>query len=110
MSVSISLEPDRGDAAGCVRLALGGELDLAARPEVRRAFAMALLRADDVVVDLTGLDFLDICGISLLLDMKRAGERLRYRFSVTGAGGCVERALQLTGAAAALAPSEPTPA
>jgi anti-sigma B factor antagonist len=77
---------------------LYGELDLAAAPEVERAIARAEeTSAVTILVDLSGLEFIDSSGVRVLLtESKRsqAGtDRLRFLHGV----GQVERTLELCG-------------
>jgi anti-sigma B factor antagonist len=59
-----------------VRLAVGGELDLATVPRVERAVDAALAQgARNLVIDLSGLGFVDSSGLRLFVVLhQRAGE------------------------------------
>jgi anti-sigma B factor antagonist len=65
---------------GTVHLAPRGELDIATVPPLDRALRRAQARSDLVVLDLSGLEFMDCCGARLLLEadrrMRDAGARL----------------------------------
>src|SRR3954449_7246343 len=72
-----------------------GDLDLAAAPELREALGLALRSdADEVVVDLRGLDFLDSTGLKALVEAHAGREGHRVRF-VRG-NALVEQVLQVS--------------
>jgi anti-anti-sigma factor len=79
-------------------LRLQGELDVSTRDRLRHAIGSALEDHPPIfVVDLSGLDFADCAGISILV---WAQKRLSARGSelvTTGAKPIVRRLLQLTG-------------
>jgi anti-sigma B factor antagonist len=79
-------------------LAVSGELDLFAVPELKQTIADAL-EGDtlDLIVDLTGTAFIDSSGLAaLLLAMKRARGRGGQLVVVDGGGG-VSRTFQVAG-------------
>jgi anti-anti-sigma factor len=51
------------------QLRLTGELDLAAVPELRRRVRDAALRDGAAVVDLSGIEFIDVAGLSALTSL-----------------------------------------
>jgi anti-anti-sigma factor len=65
---------------GTIHLAPRGELDIATVPPLDRALRRAQASSDLVVLDLSGLEFMDSTGAHLLLDadrrMRAAGGRL----------------------------------
>jgi anti-anti-sigma factor len=95
MSVSVATEWRVGEAtvrpAGAFDLATVGELDAAL------SAALATPGVTRVVVDLSGVDFLDSSGISSLLrGFRSAGER-QVAYQVTAANGIVRNVLEITG-------------
>ena len=53
-------------------LTIAGELDIATAPQVRAASATpVVVEADAVVVDLSGVTFMDSTGLALFLDLQR---------------------------------------
>ncbi len=79
-------------------LAVTGELDLFAAPELKQTIADAL-EGDtrDLIVDLTGTDFIDSSGLAaLILAMKRARGR-GGQMVVVDAGGGVARTFRVAG-------------
>lgn len=81
---------------GSTLLALEGELDLANADTLEMTLHEALNRGDEVVVDLTKLEFLDSTGISMLVMALRSpnAERLSFLPSQSPEVG---RLLSLTG-------------
>ncbi len=79
-------------------LAVSGELDLFAAPELKRTIAGALEGdALDLIVDLTRTAFIDSSGLAaLILAMKRARGRGGQLVVVDG-GGSVARTFQVAG-------------
>jgi anti-sigma B factor antagonist len=88
----------RGERTGDVyTLALAGELDIstadAFEAELRRAQGTD---ADQLVIDLEGLTFMDSSGLSLLLHARQREEAEGQRIRVVGASGEVRRLLEVT--------------
>src|SRR5215469_16046624 len=69
---------------GVVRLSVSGELDLATAPTFRAHLDMATHGADNVIVDLTGLLYLDSSGINALLDAHHALAPSRRQIVLVG--------------------------
>jgi anti-anti-sigma factor len=81
----------RGEGRG-VRLLLEGELDLLSGPELAHALDVVALDGEDVIVDLSGLDFVDASGLRALLE---AAHRTGLRFERGPAH--VQRLFEVTG-------------
>lgn len=86
-------------------LALRGELDLAT--EARAAeildYATANLDASDLIIDLTGLEFMDCTGVHLLMRAARATREGPARMAIRAlASGPVHRVLTIVGPDAGL--------
>jgi anti-anti-sigma factor len=84
---------------GVVHLHLGGELDLAARPQIdsivgRRLADPAITK---VVLDLTGVAFIDSSGVGTLIGCRNIADRLGKTLQAMGAQGRVAKVLELTG-------------
>jgi anti-anti-sigma factor len=79
-------------------LLLQGELDFCTRDRLRRAISSVLMRRPQIlVVDLSGLDFIDCSGLSVLVwAHKRLAEQDRQLF-VTGGKLIVRRVICLAG-------------
>lgn len=81
-----------------VVVTVSGELDLETGPQLRDALAGILNRADAVLLDLTGVTFVDSTGLQALVATRRRA-RLSdkaFRLRIT-AGTAVDRILTLTG-------------
>jgi anti-sigma B factor antagonist len=84
---------------GVVHLHLDGELDLAAKAEIndlvgRRLADPAITK---LVLDLTGVTFIDSCGIGTLISCRNIADRLGKTLQAIGAQGRVAEVLHLTG-------------
>lgn len=88
---------ERGD--GVATVVVSGDVDLATAPAMERTIdeAIAADGVDAVVVDLTGVGFLDSSGIAALLKGRRLADRRGATFRVTGARGMVRRIFELSG-------------
>jgi anti-anti-sigma factor len=94
MQYVISSKRDGGTRS----LHLGGEIDLAADPELRKSIATAL--SDDVtalVIDLTDVTFLDCAGIGTLVYGRRLAGEQHCSFRIVHAYGMPLLLLNLTG-------------
>lgn len=85
------------DGAGSVLLQLVGELDLSSEEELGASLRSAEDSGSVVIVDLTGLEFIDCASLGLLAEagkrMKRAGKKL----VLIGGSGQVDRLLVIAG-------------
>ena len=76
---------------------LKGSFDIATAPSVRAALTDASDGKQDVIVDLTGLEFLDSTGLGALIGAhRRAGEKGGFLRLVVG-DGPIMRLLNITG-------------
>jgi anti-sigma B factor antagonist len=95
MTVSVSTHAEGGEAT----VSVSGDIDLSSGPSVETAIAMAVSRSDTsaTVVDLSGVDFLDSSGISILLKGRRLADQRGVAYRVVGARGMVRTVLDMTG-------------
>src|SRR4051812_537269 len=93
-----------GDHEGGV--ALSGEGDLAAREECMAALMAAVSAAPLVVVDLSGVTFLDSSGVHALVTAYRAALDRGGRLTIVNASGMVEHVLDITGVGGLLSPQD----
>ncbi|GIE94571.1 STAS domain-containing protein [Paractinoplanes rishiriensis] len=93
---------------GGVRLALAGDCDLAVRDELSAALLAAVGRADTVIVDLAGVEFLDSTGVHGLVAAHHAARGRGGRLYVENPTGAVATVLDLTGVGNLLSPSAET--
>lgn len=76
------------------RVVVAGEIDLRTCPELREALTDAsAVEGSEVVIDLTGVTFIDSSGISELLRASNAGHRLTLRHPTAS----VRRLFELAG-------------
>lgn len=79
-------------------LRLQGELDVASRDRLRSAISSALENHPPLlVVDLSGLAFIDCAGLSVLVWAHKHLAGRGHRLLITGANPAVQRLLHLTG-------------
>ncbi len=82
---------------GALLLALYGELDLATAPLLRRKLAMvSSMRPAHVVVDLSGLQFLDSTGLHTLVSVHREWSAESRTFALIRGPRAVQRVFELT--------------
>lgn len=75
-----------------------GELDQGTAPELRGALGSVLGEStDSVLVDLSGCEFIDSTGLSLLVEAKRKLDEEQRAFGVCCPDADVRRLLELTG-------------
>ncbi|WP_432842520.1 STAS domain-containing protein [Dactylosporangium sp. CA-092794] len=94
------LSVTRRDADAAVTIAVEGEIDAATVGDLEAAIGAGLAGlgpARTLVVDLTGLKFIDSAGIGVLLHGRRSAVALGRPFRVAGATGLVLEVLRLTG-------------
>ena len=90
-------------ASGAVQLTVRGELDIASAPELQVALEGILAGPHDVLVlDLSGLLFLDCAGMRPIRAARRTLEARGGRVLVRHPSPIVERALRLGGLGEAL--------
>ena len=76
---------------------LAGELDLSTIPRVEKQLFQELRSKAGVVVDLTGVSFIDSSGIGLLLQAFRADDNGALLHTVIAEGSQVERVFRVAG-------------
>jgi anti-sigma B factor antagonist len=82
------------------RLALRGELDLASSTELEQELDRLLASgANQVVVDLRELEFMDSTGLSVLINAHQRAQQAGARLSLIKGPPQVQRLLSLTGVA-----------
>src|SRR3954449_4210779 len=88
------------DASNRVRhLVLSGELDMAAAPELRRRLTDAAGQFECLVVDMSGLTFLDSTGIQFLVELHSLSERGGWMLQLVPGPPEVQRVLEIVGVA-----------
>ncbi len=83
---------------GEIVVAPAGELDIASADVLQREFCeLHLTRADRVVLDLRGVDFIDSTGLRLLISLRNSAKRGGYGLIVAPGPARVQRVFELTG-------------
>lgn len=75
---------------------LSGEIDLSNAADLQHLLS-GLVHHGSVVVDLSGLEFLDSTGLSALVLARRQADRAGNRLGLAGARGAVRKVLEITG-------------
>jgi anti-sigma B factor antagonist len=89
--------------AGTTFVRLSGELDLNCRSRFDSTFRrVASVRGRKVVVDLSGLTFVDSTGLRMILEAESQSRREGFELSFIPAQGQVQNVLELTGIDTAL--------
>ena len=86
---------ERAGNTAIVRLA--GELDLATAPELTDVLHGLEPRYKRVILDLTGLEFIDSTGLRLAVTEYDRATMDGFEFVIAGAAGAVLKVLRLTG-------------
>jgi len=89
------------DSGGAVLITLFGELDLATAGPLEQELDIAESEGtQSIVVDLSGLDFMDSTGLELLLLANQRAQSNGHDLSLLRGTPCVQRVFELTGTAA----------
>ncbi|MFI6451577.1 STAS domain-containing protein [Streptosporangium amethystogenes] len=84
-------------ASGFVVITVAGELDLATRPELSDCVQEAIDACHGtVIIDLSGVTFIDACGLSSLIGVKRYAREHHTPLLLAGAPPVVLKLLKLT--------------
>ena len=76
---------------------LAGELDIATAPELTEVLHGLEPSCNRVILDLTGLEFIDSTGLRLAVTEHGRASMDGFEFVITGAAGAVLKVLRLTG-------------
>jgi anti-sigma B factor antagonist len=95
MAARLRLSARRQD--GTVTVAVGGEVDIATAPELK-SYLDKILLADPrrVVLNLSGIPFIDAAGLGALVQFKERAERQRTALLLADVPAAVLRLLRLT--------------
>jgi anti-anti-sigma factor len=95
---SLSVESSIDEATRTARVALGGELDLNGVDAVTTEFdELAEQHVDTVLVDASGLTFLDSSGLRALLAGRERLQAKQVQLRVVNASPAIARLLDMTG-------------
>lgn len=91
------------EADGSTVMHVAGELDLVSAPRLRNAIATVHgERISELVLDLSGLRYIDSVGIGLLVATRRRADAESTRLVVRNTSAAVRRLLEMTGLVAYL--------
>lgn len=76
---------------------VSGELDICTVPQLRARVEGMLAAGVPVALDVTGLTFIDACGLTGLLTLEASAARQGRRLQVSGHSPALDRILVLTG-------------
>lgn len=94
--VSFTTRSDRHGAAEVI--AFTGDLDVATRRAARDALQVALREGTGpLVLDLSGIEFLDSTGLTVLVNTANEAERVARPFAIVAPPGQARRTLELSG-------------
>ena len=90
----LTIEPVEDE--GAVRLVLGGELDMSCAQRLDLAIGQYARPGVTVVLDLTGLEFMDSSGLAAILKASENSEQDGWDLKLTPASDPVDRIFDLT--------------
>jgi len=84
---------------GCTVLKIRGELDIANAPDLRERLLLILDRSapSRLILDLSGLEFIDSSGTSVLVNTERRARLLGWTFVLVAPHRAVSRVLEICG-------------
>jgi anti-sigma B factor antagonist len=85
------------NGAGEVRIRPVGELDMSTTPELEAAMAGAVKDGRNLVVDLSGLEFMDSTGLTLLTRWSLGAERDGFALALVAGNDRIQRLFEITG-------------
>jgi anti-sigma B factor antagonist len=77
-------------------LHLTGEVDLSNSPEVRKCLLDILNAGQSVIVDFSGLDYIDSSGIATLVEGLNIAKKSNLKLMIACANGAPKQVLELT--------------
>jgi anti-sigma B factor antagonist len=84
------------DGDGEVRIRPVGELDMSTVPELEASFKDAYAPGRTLIVDLSGLDFMDSTGLTLLTRWSLAAERDGFSLALAPGNDRIQRLFEIT--------------
>jgi anti-sigma B factor antagonist len=81
--------------AGTAVVTLQGEIDLQNSPDLRKELLACLAECQEVVVDLSGVDYIDSSGIAGLVEAYQTARRKKSGFSLAAVSPAAMRVLKL---------------
>jgi anti-sigma B factor antagonist len=97
LSLQVDVEPEGPDTAGWTVVRVGGELDNATGPRLRERLVAAIAeRGANVVLDLSGVEFLDSTGLGVLVGVPKRARTLGGDLRLAAATPPVRRVFEIT--------------
>lgn len=99
MQINFRVDVEERDSAALLQVS--GELDLASSPLLERELERAFHNEGPglVIIDMSGLEFMDSTGLSVLIRAHNRAQETGHRLGVAGGSQQVRRLLSLTGVA-----------
>jgi anti-sigma B factor antagonist len=83
------------EEGGYVVLELEGEIDLSCSPEARKQILHVLGAGNDLLVDLSGVSYIDSSGVASLVEGYQTAKKAGRRFGLIGVSDAAMSVLQL---------------
>jgi anti-anti-sigma factor len=100
----VHIATDTSTEPRAVGLFVSGQLDLTAVSAFREGLTRAIRKSRAVEIHLGDVDFIDGCGLSMLIDAMARARRVGHEISIADVSGCVRRLIEITDTADRLAP------
>jgi anti-anti-sigma factor len=100
----VHIATDTSTKPQAVGLFVQGQLDLTAVGVFRESLTRATRMSRVVEIHLGDVDFIDGCGLSVLIDVMARARRAGCGFSIVDASSCVRHLIEITDTADRLAP------
>jgi anti-sigma B factor antagonist len=89
------MEHEVREEGGQVVVALRGDVDLSSSPEARQVLLASVARGVAVVVDLSGIHYIDSSGIASLVEALQSARRQKTGFGLAAVSDSARRVLEL---------------
>jgi anti-anti-sigma factor len=106
----VHIDTDTTTNPDAVQLQVAGQLDLEAVAALGEALGRAARMGKPVEIHLGGVDFIDGCGLSVLMKAARTSRCAGHELAIVDPSRCVRRLIDLTGTADRLPPLRPAEA
>lgn len=103
----VHIDTDTTTKPDAVQLVVQGQLDFTAVSAFNAALARATRSRHPVELDLAQIDFIDGCGLSILMNATRRARRAGHKLTIVAASRYVRRLVELTDTTDRLPPFAP---
>jgi anti-sigma B factor antagonist len=83
------------EEAGYIVVELAGEVDLSCSPDARKQILQCLDSKSNLLVDLSGVSYIDSSGVASLVEGYQTAKKKNLRFGLIGVSGAAMSVLQL---------------